>query len=205
MRVKFEKMKKSAIIQCYRCQRFSHTAGQCAFKYRCVQCIDSHAPGSCPRKNNNKIPVRCINCHTAGIKNDNHSANNLGCCEFFKDNHQQLHQKFTANGDRKTKSSVKVSNTQQKSTKTSHQSSNANDIFDNARANNPTANSTGNKNKKKKKSGGKNKNKTDVSTNSKSNVNSGKSDSELASIVNKLKPHHIGALKALFELISQIK
>lgn len=44
-RVKIEKMKKSSITQCRKCQRFQHSSGQCAFDYRCVQCVSSHLPG----------------------------------------------------------------------------------------------------------------------------------------------------------------
>lgn len=93
-RVTIEKMRKSVVIQCHRCQRFQHTAKQCSFEYRCVQCIINHGPGCCPRKINNKLPIKCCNCAAAGLKGGNHTANNLSACPFFKNNHSTLYNKF---------------------------------------------------------------------------------------------------------------
>lgn len=79
-----EKMKRSSNIQCHRCQRFQHTAGQCHFKYRCVQCISVHDPGMCPRKSNKNLPLGCVNCYGANLPNYvGHSANNLQECQFY--------------------------------------------------------------------------------------------------------------------------
>lgn len=93
-RVRIEKMQKSLITQCRRCQRFKHTAKSCAFDYRCVQCTHQHQPGECPRLTNKKLPLQCVNCTEIGIKNNAHSANNLGVCEYFKTKHVDLHRKF---------------------------------------------------------------------------------------------------------------
>lgn len=82
--VRFESMHNSKVVQCRRCQRFSHTAASCAFKYRCVQCLLDHDPGSCPRITNKKIPIGCINCQAAGFKHIAHTANDLVHCEYFK-------------------------------------------------------------------------------------------------------------------------
>lgn len=93
-RVVIEKMRKSLIVQCRRCQRFQHTAHQCSFNYRCVQCTSPHGPGFCPRHTNNKLPLQCCNCNAGGLKNTNHTANNLSECEFFKLKHSRLFDKY---------------------------------------------------------------------------------------------------------------
>lgn len=93
-RVFIEKMRKSTVIQCRRCQRFQHTAGSCAFAYRCVQCLTNHLPGNCPRHANPNLPVACCNCSAAGIKNINHTANNFGECSFFQQKHSILFNKY---------------------------------------------------------------------------------------------------------------
>lgn len=82
--IRIEKMKNDKVIQCKRCQRFSHTANQCSFLYRCVQCINSHQPGCCPRTVNSKLPLGCINCATNKLNHHGHTANNLELCEFYK-------------------------------------------------------------------------------------------------------------------------
>lgn len=82
-RVKFEKMLNSKVVQCRRCQRYSHTAASCAFKYRCVQCLHSRGPGNCPRQTNKKLPIGCINCSAYGISPTNHTGNDLKNCGYF--------------------------------------------------------------------------------------------------------------------------
>lgn len=77
-------MKPSAVIQCRRCQRYSHTAGQCAHRYRCAKCITEHEPGCCPRNTNPTISLGCINCHEAKIECEPHSANDIRNCPFFQ-------------------------------------------------------------------------------------------------------------------------
>lgn len=87
-------MRKSVVIQCHRCQRFQHTARQCSFEYRCVQCTAKHIPGCCPRNINKKLPLRCCNCLAAGLKDVAHTANNLQACHYFKNSHSGLFNKF---------------------------------------------------------------------------------------------------------------
>lgn len=80
-------MKRSSVVQCHRCQRYQHTAGQCNFKYRCVQCTADHAPGQCSRKSNNNLPMGCINCKEAGLTQfTGHTANNHSQCAYYKRN-----------------------------------------------------------------------------------------------------------------------
>lgn len=87
-KVNIEKMKKSGVVQCRKCQRFNHTANQCNFEYRCVQCTKKHPPGACPRKSNSNLPIDCVNCLAAGFtQHSGHTANNLMMCQFFKKNH----------------------------------------------------------------------------------------------------------------------
>lgn len=81
--IKFEKMKNSPTIQCKRCQRYSHAAGQCKFEYRCVQCINKHAPGECPRMKNKRLPIGCINCADEKLNHRGHTANDLQNCGYF--------------------------------------------------------------------------------------------------------------------------
>lgn len=82
--VRSEKMKPSNVIQCRRCQRYSHTATMCAHAYRCVQCVDTHAPGCCPRTTNKAIPISCCNCKAAGLDFFGHTANDNNNCNFYK-------------------------------------------------------------------------------------------------------------------------
>lgn len=96
-------MRKSTVIQCKRCQRFQHSTSSCSFNYRCVQCSNNHGPGECPRIKNTKLPLQCCNCVTAGLKNINHTANDLLKCEFFKTKHAQLFNKFKSAMDSKAK------------------------------------------------------------------------------------------------------
>lgn len=81
--VRFEKMKPSAVIQCRRCQRFAHTASNCAHNYRCVQCVTEHGPGCCPRNTNKKIILRCVNCKANGFAYDGHTANDVDNCPYY--------------------------------------------------------------------------------------------------------------------------
>lgn len=108
-RINIEKMRKSTIIQCHRCQRFQHTAGSCSFEFRCVQCVASHAPGQCPRKSNDGLPIQCCNCTAAGIAKNNHTANNLNACSFFKTKHSHLFNKFQQMNSTYNKSNKNIS------------------------------------------------------------------------------------------------
>lgn len=82
--VRFEVMKPAAVIQCRRCQRYSHTANNCNFNYRCVQCISEHGPGQCPRLENSNLPLGCVNCSAAKLQFTGHTANDYFRCQFYK-------------------------------------------------------------------------------------------------------------------------
>lgn len=58
--------------QCYRCQRFGHSAKNCNLMERCVKCVEEHATKDCPKKTRD-IPARCCNC------NEDHPANYRQC------------------------------------------------------------------------------------------------------------------------------
>lgn len=83
-RVRVELMKKSPVMQCHRCQRFHHTTGQCNFNYRCVQCVNMHRPGECPRRTNKNLPLGCVNCNEEKLTNSEHTANDLKNCGYYK-------------------------------------------------------------------------------------------------------------------------
>lgn len=83
-RVRIEKLMGSKTAQCRRCQRFTHVASSCHYKYRCVQCTQTHGPGNCPRSTNNKLTIGCINCLDGGFKHNDHTANDLVHCHFYQ-------------------------------------------------------------------------------------------------------------------------
>lgn len=82
--VRLERMKKSAVVQCRNCQRLHHTTNQCSFRYRCVQCATAHEYGQCPRATNRALPIGCINCLDAKLPHNEHTANDLRNCNFYK-------------------------------------------------------------------------------------------------------------------------
>lgn len=82
--VRVEKMKKSAAVQCHRCQRYNHTTGQCHYEYRCVQCVADHPYGTCPRRANESLPIGCINCFDEKLNHAGHTANDFKNCPYFK-------------------------------------------------------------------------------------------------------------------------
>lgn len=45
--VKWEKPDHTDMVQCYRCQRFNHTAKNCQMQFRCVKCKTPHEYGQC--------------------------------------------------------------------------------------------------------------------------------------------------------------
>lgn len=79
LKVKFEKMKGSKVIQCKRCQEYFHSASSCHHPFRCVKCKENHEIGKCPRDSNPDLPIRCVNCDGA------HSANNHRECKYFNE------------------------------------------------------------------------------------------------------------------------
>ncbi|XP_076288585.1 uncharacterized protein LOC143213027 isoform X1 [Lasioglossum baleicum] len=77
--VKWEKIVKRDRIQCVRCQRLGHVAGNCNLKYRCVKCEFDHKPGECLRSANSPAELEkstpyCVNCKQHG-----HPASYRGC------------------------------------------------------------------------------------------------------------------------------
>lgn len=94
--VKIEKMQRTNVVQCRKCQRFAHTANQCFYAYRCVKCSETHLPGNCPRNNNTSIPVSCINCNENCLQHIGHSANQYASCAFYKQKFSTDHKKTTA-------------------------------------------------------------------------------------------------------------
>lgn len=64
--------KKKKLTQCFRCQRFGHTARNCNHEFRCVKCTEKHEPGKCSRTTKEGNP-KCVNC------NKDHAANNRNC------------------------------------------------------------------------------------------------------------------------------
>lgn len=55
----------------------SHASSECGLGYRCVESVEKHEPGQCPRNgaNKNTTKASCINCHEASIVSDHHSVN----------------------------------------------------------------------------------------------------------------------------------
>jgi hypothetical protein len=64
--------------QCRRCQRFGHSANNCALSYRCVKCTETHEPGCCKRTTREGLPS-CINCGVEG-----HASNSTSCPAYIK-------------------------------------------------------------------------------------------------------------------------
>lgn len=74
-RVHWELYRKNKVFQCFNCQRVGHSSSNCNLQYRCVKCIEQHAPGECQlhlQPEEQKQP-KCVNC------NENHPANYRGC------------------------------------------------------------------------------------------------------------------------------
>lgn len=74
-RIKWDYFKRSGVrryTQCYNCQSFGHESRNCTLKYKCVKCTESHAPGECSKRKEDKNAV-CVNC------NGSHPANYRGC------------------------------------------------------------------------------------------------------------------------------
>jgi hypothetical protein len=59
--------------QCHRCQRFGHSANNCALSFRCVKCLETHEPGQCARTTREGLPS-CVNCGAEG-----HASNSTTC------------------------------------------------------------------------------------------------------------------------------
>lgn len=81
-KVKFERLKGGRVLQCRRCQRFGHSAGNCNLKFRCLKCLEKHDPGQCKNnlntdENGSSPPASCVNCGATG-----HPANYRGCPKY---------------------------------------------------------------------------------------------------------------------------
>lgn len=78
--VHWEKIVKSDIKQCTRCQRFTHSAANCFMKFRCVKCGKNHTPGQCLiTPDDPKEKLFCILCEKYG-----HPASYRNCPEYKK-------------------------------------------------------------------------------------------------------------------------
>lgn len=74
MKVKIEPPKqKREVLQCKRCQRFSHTQAYCHRSPRCVKCAGDHLTSECKWKDNKNKDVKCVLCE------GNHPASYKGC------------------------------------------------------------------------------------------------------------------------------
>lgn len=71
--VRWEKLKrKTQIIQCHRCQKWSHAATNCNVTIKCLKCGDAHTTSECSIKKedtstHNKI--KCANCAGSHLAN----------------------------------------------------------------------------------------------------------------------------------------
>lgn len=74
--VTFERFVRTESIQCKNCQRYGHAASNCNMPYRCVKCIENHAPGECQKQDRTNEPF-CINCNKLG-----HPANYRQCPKY---------------------------------------------------------------------------------------------------------------------------
>ena len=76
--IRWEKIKRTEIIQCYRCQRLGHSAANCGMEYRCVKCkTNGHGPGECELPKgvqHDAHKIYCVSCQAYG-----HPASYRGC------------------------------------------------------------------------------------------------------------------------------
>lgn len=79
--VKWEKLNKTEILQCKRCQRLGHAAPNCRMDYRCVKCDKMHNPGECTihKTDNSQKSLFCVLCKSYG-----HPASYRGCTQYLK-------------------------------------------------------------------------------------------------------------------------
>lgn len=89
--VQWEKLKRQGLIQCHKCQRFTHTTANCNMDTRCVKCGENHDPTNCSlNETSGKEQLYCVLCGEHG-----HPASYGGCSahEALK---KKLKQKVTA-------------------------------------------------------------------------------------------------------------
>lgn len=77
--VRWERIRRDGITQCYRCQRFGHTAVNCNLQFRCVKCSEEHQPGECKLKagESERETLFCVHCGVTG-----HPASYRGCPKY---------------------------------------------------------------------------------------------------------------------------
>ena len=74
MRISFEPYRRrTALAQCYRCQRFGHSSDCCRLPFRCLRCGGEHRSADCGSPRNDQFVPKCANC------GGQHSANYRGC------------------------------------------------------------------------------------------------------------------------------
>lgn len=69
--VRWERLRRQEILQCWRCQRLGHTASNCGMRFRCVKCSETHEPGQCklPAATKHEASqVFCVACNAFGPK-----------------------------------------------------------------------------------------------------------------------------------------
>lgn len=69
---------RAEVIQCYRCQRFGHSARFCNMLQRCIKCSEHHQPGECQNSDKQTMAF-CVNCGEPG-----HPANFRQCPKYLK-------------------------------------------------------------------------------------------------------------------------
>jgi hypothetical protein len=62
LKIRWEKLKKNTVSQCFNCQRLGHTASGCKLPYRCCKCSENHKPKECKVKDKQKTELYCILC-----------------------------------------------------------------------------------------------------------------------------------------------
>lgn len=108
--VKWERIRRSGPTQCYRCQQYGHTAGNCNMKYRCVKCAEDHnfgeckvAPGESPKEE-----LYCVQCKKTG-----HPASYRGCPTYKEMVGKMRQRAEQARDKQRTKTPTKLVNNEQ--------------------------------------------------------------------------------------------
>lgn len=69
--IKWEPLKSTSVIRCYKCQRFSHMAPTCYYEVRCGRCTGKHLTKFCtvlymPKTSPRYKKYKCANCECVG-------------------------------------------------------------------------------------------------------------------------------------------
>ena len=67
------------VIQCFKCQEFHHTQGECNKRPVCAFCSKEHASRDCKAKDDEDFVPKCNNCSVAKKSNVSHASNNRDC------------------------------------------------------------------------------------------------------------------------------